>query len=439
MRVLSLIGLFLSLAIAGELAQAQESGPATRPELFELDLELGLEHSDNRARTSPRSSDETALVARALLDLYRSGDRLTLRAAGHLDQRVPLHGPFDRDFQANLGARLNWHLIDDSLDWIIENVASGLPIDVTGQLTPDNRQQTNVFSTGPRWVFRPGEAWSGLFDARYIHSHAEDSTTFNSDRLALAARLVRQIGGGRQVSLGAEASEVWYRDEAFDEADYQRLDLVGRYRASRPELDWDIAIGRSRIDLDRGERLEGNLARARMIWSPDERHRLVLSASHELSDSVRQLAADINQLELPIAGNRRLRVGNEFYVLDTAAAGWRTRLGAVDGSVNLAWRDYQFELDPTLDVEEHGLALGLIWRMSNSFELDAQVGLERRHFRVDDQRDTDVWASLFLGRRFNPRWSGRVGTLRHQRDSNLLGGNSRETIVAVYLTYHAGR
>ena len=427
------------LAVVCENSFAQDRGPTATPQLYELTLELGVEHSDNRARTDPPGSDETALVPRMVLDMFRSGQRTTLRAAGHADLRLPLDGPFDNEFQASLAGRLNWHLIEDSLDWIVENVTSGAPLDLTAQDTPDNRQQTNVFSTGPRWLIRPAAPWSGLLDARYIHSYAEDSDAFNSDRLVLAARALRRLGGGRQFSAGVEATEVRYREDEFATADYQRLDLVGRYRATRAALDMDIAAGRTRIDLDRGERFEGNLVRLRLVWTLDDLHTLVASAGHELSDSVRQLAADIEQLDLPIAGTRRLPIGNEFYVLDNVSLGWRYHYGRLRGSLTAAWRDYQFELDPLLDIEEYGIDLGLTWQLAPTMALDGGVGLDRRRFRMSDQRDTDARLSLFLVRQFNPRWSGRIGAVHFRRDSNIVGEDSRENIVAVYLAYHAGR
>lgn len=439
MKYLSLACLSIVLAFASEFVLAQDPGPVATAELYELDLELGLEHSDNRSRTSPRGSSETALVPRAVLDLSRAGHRTTLRAAGHAQQRFPLNGPFSSDFQANLAGRLNWHLVEDRLDWIFENVASGTPIDLTALDTPENRQQTNVFSTGPRWVVRPARPWSGLFDLRYIHSYAEDSVGFNSDRLLLAARAARRLGGGRQASAGVEVTEVRYRDDEFASVDHRRLDLVGRYRSTRADFDLDIAVGRTTIDLDRGERLEGNLARIRLIWSMDDRHRLVASAGHELSDSVRQLAADIEQLDLPVAVTRQLQVGSEFYVLDHLSLGWRSRFGLVDAAVTASWRDYEFEFDPLLDVEEQGIDLSLAWRLDPTLALEGGFGLDRRRFHSIDQRDTDTRVSLFLVRQFNPRWSGRGGVIRRQRDSNIAGEDSRENVVAVYLTYHAGR
>ena len=427
----------MMLAVFCEVTFAQD--PGTAPEFYELTLELGLEHSDNRARTDPPGSSETAVVPRMTLDMSRSGQRVTLRAAGHADLRLPQDGPFDNEFRANLAGRLNWHLIEESLDWIVENVTSGAPLDLTDQDTPDNRQQTNVFSTGPRWIIRPAAPWSGLLDARYIHSYAEDSDAFNSDRLALGARALRRLGGGRQLSAGVEATEVRYREDEFASADYQRYDLVGRYRARRAALDMDIAAGRTRIDLDRGEQFEGNLVRLRLVRTIDDRHTLVASAGHELSDSVRQLAADIEQLDLPIAASRQLPIGNEFYVLDNVSLGWRYRQALLDGSVTVAWRDYQYELDPLLDIEEQAIHLGLTWRLDPTMALEGGIGLDRRRFRITEQRDTDARLSLFLVRQFNPRWSGRIGAVHFRRDSNIVGEDSRENIVAVYLAYHAGR
>ncbi|WP_376694901.1 hypothetical protein [Wenzhouxiangella sp. EGI_FJ10305] len=428
----------LMLAAGSQAAHAQDTDSVTEPELYQLDFELGLEHSDNRARTSPPGSSETALVPRVILDLSRSGRRMSLRVAGDAEHRQPLSGPFGSDSQANLAGRLNWHLVHESLDWIVENVTSGSPLDLTREDTPENRQQTNVFSTGPRWALRPAAPLSGLFDARYIHSYAQDTDAFNSDRLMLAARALRRIAPGQTFSVGVEGTEVRYRDEEFEAADYERLDLVGRYRTTRAELDLDIAAGRSRIDLDSGEQLEGNLVRLRLAWTISDRNMLVASAGHELSDSVRQLAADIEQLDLPIASNRRLPIGNEFYVLDSLSLGWHYRFGRLDGSLTAGWRDYQFELDPLLDNEERGIALGLSWRLSPTMALQGELGLDRREFRDENRRDEDARASLFLARQFNPRWSGRVGAIRHERDSNIRGEDSRENILAVYLTYHAG-
>lgn len=429
----------LVLLAAGELTVAQTAGPGATPERFELSLELGLQHSDNRARTDPPGDSETALVPRVDLDLVRSGQRLSLRAAGHVEQRIPLSGPFGNEFLANLAGRLNWHLIEDRLDWVVEHVSSGAPLDLTEQDTPENRQQTNVFSTGPQWIIRPSAAWSGLLDLRYVHSEAEESDAFDSQRMALTARAVRRLGGGRQLSAGIEATEVRYRDDEFSAADYQRLDLVSRYRLRRAALDLDLAVGWTRIDLDRGERFESNLARLRLIWNIDDRHTLIGRGGRELSDSVRQLTADIERLDLPLAANRWLPVGNEIYVLNQAALGWIYRQARLDASLTVFWRDYQFEIDPLRDFEDQAIDLVLTWRLDPTLALESGVRWLRRDFQAVNRRDTDTRLSLFLVRQFNPRWSGRIGAARFQRDSNIAGADSRENIVAVYLTYHAGR
>lgn len=429
---------FAILAVGPRAALAQDAEPVTEPELYQLDLELGLEHSDNRARTSPPGRGETALVPRVILDLSRSGDRLALRLAGDAEQRLPLSGPFGSEFRANMAGRLNWHLVDESLDWVFENVTSGSPLDLTGEDTPENRQQTNVFSTGPRWILRPAAPWGGLLDARYSHSYAEVTDAFNSERLLLAARALRRFAGDRQLSAGAEFTEVRYRDDEFAAADYQRLDWVGRYHTKREALDLDLAAGRSTIDFDRGERLEGNLVRLRLAWTISDRHMLVTNAGHELSDSVRQLATGIEQLDLPVAGSGRLPIGSEFYELDSLSLGWHYRYSRLNGSLTAARRDYQFAFDPLLDNEERSIDLGLTWRLTPTMALQGEAGVARRDFRDENRRDEDIRASLFLVRRFNPRWSGRVGAIRHERESNIRGGDSRENILAFYLTYHAG-
>jgi len=154
---------------------------------------------------------------------------------------------------------------------------------------------------------------------------------------------------------------------------------------------------------------------------------------------VRQLTTSIDDIDLPVSTTTRLPVGAEIFELDEAELGWFQTLERGTWSVVPSWRDYEFERDPDLDYREFGLAFAGSWRIAPLTALLGRLEFERRRFDLDQRRDSDYGVSVFLSRRISPRWSARMGAIRNERDGSAPGQDSRENIVAVFVTFHAGR
>ncbi len=405
---------------------------------YQLDLELGLLHSDNPLGNNPSGPSDSFLVPRAQFDVQRGGSRWQARGSGHMEYRMSMEDVVEDEFRANLAAAVDWTLLP-GLEWTFQNVASVEPIDFLGTDSSDNLQQTNVLMTGPVWQIRPMSVWGGVVDARYTHSHAEESKAFDSDRFSASGRLLRRFDANRQASVGAEVTDVQFRDAEFADADHQRLDLLARYgtRAALTEL--ELAVGHTWIDPDQGANISALLARMQLTWNRDGIHSLHLLAQHELSDTTRQLTSEIDRIGRHFAGDSRLPIGAGIYRLSSIEPGWRYRYPRGELSVRPFYRDFDFEFTPDVDFDEFGVALRGSLRIRPRTTLLASIGADRRRFELDQRRDTDLLSTLFLAHRFAPRWSGRVGAVRFQRDSNIPAADSRELVVSAYLTFHAGR
>lgn len=427
----------IALLMVGTHSHAQPSDGPTNDYL--LDLELGAEYSDNRGRFDSDGPDDTAIIPRLVLDLFRSGSLLEARIQGSAEYRNSIDNAFDDELRANLATLVDWNIVDDSLTWTFQDVASVEPINLFAVDAPDNLQQTNVFVTGPTWVVRPGAAWEVLLDARFIHSYAEEVDDFNSERLSGAARLLRRMTPTRTVSAGVEVTDVGYRNPPSDLNDYERLDATVRLTSAQARVEMDLAAGYTWIEPDFLNDTASPLLRLAIDWSVSDQTALRLAARHELSDSVRQLATSIDALDLPISSESRVPVGAELYELDEVELGWHSSHQRGDWSIIPVWRDYEFETETQLDYREFGGALAGNWRVSPVLTVQGRLEAARRRFDLDQRRDTDYHGSLFLSRRFSPRWSGRIGAVRHERDSNAQGADSVENIAAVFVTFHAGR
>lgn len=436
------VGLVVALVFAAEVRGQTDGpidGPIEQPRTFALDLELGLEHSDNPGRFDPSGPEETLLIPRLVLNATRSGRFWEARADGFIEYRHSIDNVFDDETRANLITQADWFIVPESLTWKFQDVASVEPIDVTAVDTPDNLQQTNVLITGPAWRIRPGPAWEALLDARFVHSYADEIDDFNSQRLSASARLLRRLAPTRNASLGAEFTDVAFRDSPTDLNDYERVDAFARLTSGQARTEIDLAAGRTWIESDHFRSISSPLLRATLDWRIREQSRLRLSARHELSDSVRQLTTSIDNIDLPVATNTRLPVGAEIFELDEIELGWFQTFERGTWSIVPSWRDYAFERAPDLDYTETGAALVGSWQFTPLTVLLGRFDIERRRFDIDQRRDTDYRGSLFISRRFSPRWSGRIGATRNQRDSTAPGQDSRENIVAVFITFHAGR
>ncbi|MFN2333617.1 MAG: hypothetical protein ABR550_04245, partial [Wenzhouxiangellaceae bacterium] len=369
--------------------RAQLPVPIEQPRTFALDLELGLEHSDNPGRFDPSGPDETLLIPRLVLDATRSGRLWQASANGFIEYRHSIDNVFDDEVRANLIAQADWMIVPESLTWKFQDVASVEPIDVTAVDTPDNLQQTNVLITGPAWQIRPSEPWEALLDARFIHSASDEIDGFNSQRLSGSARLLRRVAPTRNASLGAEFTDVAFRDSPTDINDYQRVDAFTRLTSVQARTEIDLAAGHTWIEPDHFQSITSPLLRATLDWRIREESRMRLSARHELSDSVRQLRTSIDDIDLPVATNTRLPVGSEIFELDEVELGWFQTFERGTWSIVSSWRDYAFEREPDLDFREIGAAVVGNWRLTPLTALLGRLEIERRRFDADQRRDTD--------------------------------------------------
>lgn len=430
-----LVVLAVALLVNVPCLQAQE----VLVDGYRLDLELGLLRTDNPLGNSPRGPGDTLLVPRAEIDFHHPGGQWEARGSGYLEYRIGLENTVEDQFRANMAAVLDWTLVPGSLNWVAENVASVELIDFLTFESADNFQQINVLSTGPSWQIRPMSTWGALVDARYTFSYAEESEAFNTNRLSASGYLLYRYDANRRLSAGAEIADVQFRDGSFDEADYQRLDLIARYRSRGLRTELELTAGQTRIEPEQGPSLTSPLARVLWIWSDADRHSIRLLAMHELSDSTRHLRGEIDRIGQPATDVSRLPIGADIFRVSSIELGWFFLHARGDLSVRPIYRDFEYEFSPEDDFREVGAHLHGRWHVRPATSLVASLGGERRSFKLDQRRDTDLRATLFLERRFAPRWSGRAGLIRYQRNSNILGADSRETIAAVYLTFHAGR
>ena len=410
-----------------------------RSQAFLYELELGTYLSDNRSRRSPSDDAGVVLLPGMNFSWFRLGSRFEARATGRIEHYQWLESGPEDDLRLRLAAALDWQIVPQRLYWTLQDYADTQPVNLLLGDSPDNLQQTNVVLTGPSLRLWPQGIWSGLVEARYAHSYAEVTEAFNSERLSASAWLRYQPHPRRLFSIGAEGSDVEFREQSPDNPDFRRTDYVARYQSHFRRLGFELAGGRSRIEYVTGEEVTGPIARATVRFDFNENHQLRVSALREYSDAVRDMLGEVNRFDRPREMRSRPQLRPQQFRVESAEVAWRSRHPRGEWWVMPYARDYDYPFeDEPLTHQATGITAEGRYRLNSTLDLRGEIAFERRRFEDDLRVDRDARVGLHLERMLNSRWSLRTGVIRYDRRSNGDGANYRENVLAVALVRHGG-
>jgi hypothetical protein len=413
--------------------------PRSQALLYEL--ELGGYFSDNRAQTSPSSEAGIVLLPRINFNLFRQGGRIEAQARGSAEHYRWLDDGSTSDLRVRLALMADAAIVPGFFHWTVQNEADTRASDFRRPESADNLQQVNVFATGPSIRLRPQAAWSGLLEASYINSYAEESSDFDSDRLVASAWLLHSPHERRQFHLGVEGSEVRFKENSPLNPDFDRTDFMGRYRSDFRRLSFELVGGHTRIRFDDGQSLDGPLARAIGTFDLSENHRLVGQFVREYSDVARDLLSEVGRFERPRAIRGGPPVQASQYRLTSLDVSWYGRLDRFDWRLNSYTREFDYPFAP-IDVSLSHRANGFLaqagFALSATQRLRFDTLVERRRFSADGRTDHDFYVGVHFDQQLSERWSLRTGVTRFDPDADEAGARWIEHIASVALVRHGG-
>lgn len=373
------------------LAIALASTPAVAWDIA-WSLGLGYEYSDNINR---RAADPVSGgTITPFFDIAATEDGETLQAnivaAMGYDYYTP--DELDSNFYVNGGANLIWSIQPERWLWTLDNYASQEPIDIFATESPDNVQNTNVFSTGPTFLYRFSEAMSGRARLRYVNTYAEEDEDFNSDRFVFDARMVRDLTEVSALSFNGSAEVVNLDEPTPTAPDFNRYALYGGYdwRSTRTTLHADF--GWNWVDFDGLDSRDGPLARfgAEVAVTPISTFDVAIE--HQLSDTASDLAAAVpnaDSLLLPQSAGGTGdsgTIGSDVYEEDTLTLGY-TRLGerfTLRASGYYSAEDYEY--NELLNQKNRGVLATLDYRLTPLASIGVYGSLDWEDF---DDADVD--------------------------------------------------
>lgn len=396
-------------------------------------IELGGLYSDNIDLSEDDQVEESALIPHFEFDYLHEGSAVGVQARGAVERRFYINNRYPDETRGEFAGQLNWTILPQRLSFVVEDYLSEEPINFRDGRYPGNLQSVNVFIAGPSFYARLGDATRLQLDVRGAESHAEVSDGFDGNRFSAAAVLERDFSPITQGSLHLVSTRAEFDEgEPFAE-DYKRHDGFVRFERRLREIEYELDLGHSRLDLDVTDDESLTLARAMVQWQPTSRSRFRLRARNQFADEVQDLVVRLRDPDeslipdlvdatdsLVTAGVYKQRMADFEYRFSGERTVLRFRPMA---------RKFEYIDRPDADRSENGFFFQADYRLRPLLNVVLSSSIRRREFDLDGQVDIDHFYSIGFDHQLGRNWGWSAEVLRNDRNSNVPDARYRENAV----------
>lgn len=393
-------------------------------------LELVMLNSDNLNLSEDNQVAETVVIPRLRFEVKEQGSAVTLQARGELERRRYLGNEFPDETRSEFAGQLNWALLPERINLVLEDYLSVQPISLVEGRYPGNLQQVNVFLGGPTFFARLGNANRFQLDLRAADSQAEVTRGFDSKRYSAAAILQREITSTARASLNLVSAKAEFDDQSTA-IDYTRHDGFIQFEGALADGEYEIDLGQSRLDRTTGSDASTPVVRARVVWNISPRSRLRLRARHQFADAVQDLVVrlrDPNEAPIPeLAEFSAVTSGvyrERYYDVDYRFTG-----DSIGIRVRPLSRRLRYVDSPGNDRSERGAYLQADYRLRPRMKVFFQGFARERDFLSRPQHDEDRVYGLGVDYQLTRHWSWRAEANRNTRESNIEDARYKENVV----------
>ena len=399
-------------------------------------LDGGLEYDDNVQLSSDNPIDQR--IYRAGLSFAASEDTSTIQARvdGRIEYRNFEDSIYSDSVEGTLAGRLNWVAIPERLNFTVENSLGVEAIDRFSTNSPDNRQQVNVFSAGPTLHFGVASKLRGQAQLRYIDTQAEVNKEYDSQRLAMTLRAIKELSPTSNLSGNLQQQRVDYDIDLLSR-DHDRVDAYLRYERNYAMFDLGIDAGYSKLDFKTGNDRSNPLLRVDLGWRPTDRSRFVLSAASEFSDAASdnldQIGLDADIPGTIVTGDTTITSS----VYETRRLGLRYTFTGTRATFSVAGRteklDYIDILQP--DEDSRGGGMSFDYALQPTLRLGTYLELDRTRYSVADVTDETRRVGVRLDKQWTRHWGTALSFSRYERQSRLFTSNIDQNLIYLSVSY----
>lgn len=227
---------------------------------FEPGIGLGFEYTDNATLAPVNELDDLIAIGYVGFNLIETGGPVEADISAALNHQRYTKDTFDDQRYFNLNLITGWEMIEDRFDWILQNFYNQRPIDTLDPNTPDNVQDTNIFTFGADMRYPVSPRQELTLNPDYRRFYYEVLNTDNQ-QYSLDGSWDFQISRMSNVGLGGGMRRVDYDIDVITDVTFGNLYLF--WSARRALSDFSINLGTTYVKRDNGQstnEMTGNLS-----------------------------------------------------------------------------------------------------------------------------------------------------------------------------------
>ena len=423
----------LGRAIAS-LALATNLVPASRAAETAVSVGYHLEYTDN-ARLAPNNpQEEWTNVLSAGVSFLENSASLDAKLQAQASYRNYKNNVFSDDTILGLGSSILWKISPDRFSWTIEDYLTQTLVQSLGPDTPSNRQQLNVFSTGPDFKVRLSPVQALQFGTRYTRNTYETSDLDNT-RYAGELRWVYQSSPLTKLSLNYEAQTVRY-DNSVINPNFDRQDAYFQIENRLSRNIFILSAGATSIQRKNVPDEEGSLGRFSWTRLVSPVSTFNLSVASELSDVGRQaLVAGQTASATPQSVPGTSNTGDVFRK-NSAIATFNHRRSFGNDSVGLFKEKDEYNLSPVVEERKGGnINIGYEFAGTRAASVFARYTKTESNVKSPATEYKDKIYGLRFSDRFARNFTVGLELGRNKRDSVNILQSYTERHAILILSY----
>lgn len=425
----------LTLLISSSIA-IQNAAAST----FSYHLGYRAEYSDNILRIA----DEQA----ATWDLINTltGGFTYLQNTSTFNARVAASASYFDYYRDSFGAQNDLTLdaygelffVPQVLSWVVADGFRKVQIDPRQAALPTNRQNSNVFITGPNVYLHPGPVDTVTLEGRYGRSGVEDFDV-DSERDFFAARWLHRLSSRSTFTLNYEFMDVDYENSVRN-TDFIRHNYFLRGNIHSARNDFLLDIGKTRINLARGEPVDNLLFRFTATRQLNSVSSLGIHYGRENSDTgVQLLPAEATSQPTP--GGIQVPIGTdivsrELFYTELSEISYSWRGNTFPWAARVFSRNIDYELSPN-SREEKGWLVDARYILTNALSLVASSNYVYTSYTDPVSETWDSIAGIGFVYHLSRSLTAGIDVRRYERRSTIPIQEYTDDRIMATLMYNA--
>lgn len=400
---------------------------------FEPGVGVGLEYTDNAALTADNQLDDLIAIGYLGASLAQSEGPLLADITASLNHHRYTKDTFEDQRYFNLSALTSWEMVMNRFTWLLQNFYSQRPIDSTDPNTPDNIQDSNVFTFGANMVFPISARQTFTLLPEYRNFYYEFQATDNQE-FSLLASWAYEMSSLTSIGLNASVRSVKYDEPLIDDVNFGSIFFALSNLRARSNITTNL--GSTYVERENGQstvEFAGNLN-----WLVNLTRRSMIR-TYIATDLTNSSEGQLNATVDPEVGDpNSIQITTDVIRNQVASLGYFRQDGTLDSSLTAELRKLNYSESP--DDRR-------IWSVNAELNYPVTAllrsGFYARHINTDYLDTNRIDSDFRIGSGITYQLSRSLNSLLdlqyRNRDSTLEAENFDEWSIYVSLTYGFGQ